>query len=108
MTVREYIGARYVPLFIGEWDDTVTYEPLSIVQYQGNSYTSRQHVPTGIEITNTAYWALTGNYNAQVEQYRQEVEAYSGRIDDVEGDVSDIENAVDALEGMFPIGTDSI
>lgn len=73
MTVREYIGARYVPLFMGTWDNTKTYEPLSIVQYQGNSYTSRQYVPTGIAITNETYWAETGNFNAQVEAYRQEV-----------------------------------
>ena len=84
MTVREYIGARYMPLFIGEWDDTVSYEPLSIVSYQGNSYTSRQAVPIGIEITNEIYWALTGNYNAQVEQYRQEVLAYNDRISTIE------------------------
>lgn len=89
MTVREYIGARYVPLFMGEWDNTSTYEPLSIVQYQGNSYTSRQYVPTGIEITNTAYWAETGNYNAQVEQYRTEVLEYSGQIQGISDNVAE-------------------
>ena len=73
MSVREYIGARYVPLFIGEWSDDVSYEPLSIVVHEGNSYTSRQYVPIGISIDNTAYWAVTGNYNAQIEQYRREV-----------------------------------
>lgn len=81
-TVREYIGARYVPVFANplEWSDTREYEPLTIVTYQGNSYTSMQYVPTGIEITNTSFWALTGNYNAQIEAYRQEVQAFDGRI----------------------------
>ena len=51
MTVREYIGARYVPLFMGDWDNTVSYEPLSIVNHQGDSYTSRQSVPVGIDIS---------------------------------------------------------
>ena len=68
-----YVGHRYKPKMFGEWDNTKIYEPLSIVQYQGNSFTSRQYVPVGIEITNEEYWAVTGNYNAQVEQYRQEV-----------------------------------
>lgn len=86
MTVREYIGARYVPEFIGEWDSTVSYEPLSIVSYQGNSYTSRQYVPVGTAITNEAFWALTGNYNAQVEAYRQEVQQFDGRLDAIEAD----------------------
>ena len=80
MSVREYIGARYVPIFVGDWDNTKTYEPLSIVQNAGASYTSRQYVPAGIAINNTDYWALTGNYNAQVESYRQDVLAYNGRI----------------------------
>ena len=71
----QYIGSRYVPLFAepAEWDSTRTYEPLTIVMHDGNSYTSRQYVPVGIKITNEKFWALTGNYNAQVEQYRQEV-----------------------------------
>lgn len=82
MATTQYIGARYVPLFAEpiEWDKTKQYEPLTIVTANGNSYTSRQFVPTGIEITNTAFWALTGNFNAQVEQYRKEVTAYDGRI----------------------------
>ena len=82
MSVTQYIGARYVPLFADPltWDITKAYEALTIVYYQGNSYTSRQAVPAGIDITNDTYWALTGNYNAQIEQYRAEVQAYDGRI----------------------------
>ena len=86
MTVREYIGARYVPIFGRmdeesiEWDNTKPYEPLTIVLYQGNSYTSRQYVPVGVPITNQEFWALTGNYNAQVEAYRAEVRTYDDRI----------------------------
>ena len=63
-----------MPLFADpiDWDKTKTYEPLTIVYYQGNSYTSRQSVHAGVDITDTSYWALTGNYNAQIEQYRKE------------------------------------
>ena len=82
MAVTQYIGARYVPLFAEPltWDVTKEYEPLTIVYYQGNSYTSKQAVPAGIELSNENFWAITGNYNAQVEQYRQEVRTYDGRI----------------------------
>lgn len=82
MATSQYVGARYVPLFAepAQWDINKQYEPLTIVLDHGNSYTSRQFVPTGIELTNDAFWALTGNYNAQVEQYRQEVTSYDGRI----------------------------
>ena len=69
-----YVGNRYVPVFTDpvNWDNIREYEPLTIVTYQGASYTSRKTVPAGIDISNTDYWALTGNYNAQVEQYRQQ------------------------------------
>ena len=87
---RQYIGARYVPIFGRkgeesiEWDNSAPYEPLTIVLYQGNSYTSRQYVPVGVEITNQEFWAITGNYNAQVELYRQEVKAEKTRAETAE------------------------
>lgn len=92
MAVTQYIGARYVPLFADpmQWDSTKTYEPLTIVYNGGNSYTSRQYVPAGIQIDDDAYWALTGNYNAQIEQYREEVARCDGRIKAVEGDTAQL------------------
>ena len=83
---RQYIGARYIPIFGRKdepditWNNEQPYEPLTIVIYQGNSYTSRKYVPAGIEITNTNYWAMTGNFNAQIEQYRREVSQFDDRI----------------------------
>lgn len=78
----KYVGARYVPLFAdpAEWSSENTYEPLTIVLYEGNSYTSKQFVPVGIQIDNEEYWAQTGNYNAQVEQYRQEVKRLESQV----------------------------
>lgn len=92
MAVTQYIGARYVPLFADpmQWDSTRTYEPLTVVYNGGNSYTSRQYVPAGIQIDDDDYWALTGNYNAQIEQYRAEVARYDGRITAVEGDTAEL------------------
>ena len=92
MAVTQYIGARYVPLFADplQWDSTKTYEPLTVVYNGGNSYTSRQYVPAGIQIDDDTYWALTGNYNAQIEQYRAEVAQYDGRIKVVEGDTAQL------------------
>ena len=80
--VREYIGARYVPVFAdpAEWDNTRGYDPLTIVLHQGNSFTSTQYVPSGVDIGDTKYWLETGNWNAQIEAYREEVLRYDGRI----------------------------
>lgn len=98
MATTQYIGARYVPLFAEpiEWDKTKQYEPLTIVTHEGNSYTSRQFVPTGIELTNEEFWALTGNYNAQIEQYRNEVTAYDGRITTAQDTADSAKTSADA------------
>lgn len=108
----QYIGSRYVPVFGRkgedsiEWDKTGTYEPLTIVLYQGNSYTSRQFVPVGVEITNQKYWANTGNYNAQIEQYRQEVMAFDARITKNTNDIAAVKTVADNLESH--VGTEFI
>ena len=100
--VREYVGARYVPVFANpaEWDNTRGYEPLTIVLHQGNSFTSTQYVPTGVDINNTEYWLETGNWNAQIEAYREEVLRYDGRItqnaDDIKANTTAIANEATA------------
>lgn len=105
MATRQYVGARYVPIFDGDWDNTKDYDPLVIVSYLGNSYTSRTFVPHGTAITDETYWALTGNYNAQVEAYREEVAEMKLKLngafitpDDFEGtDTQKLQSAFDAL-----------
>jgi chromosome segregation ATPase len=37
-------------------------------------------VPPGIDIKNTRYWALTGAYNAQVEEYKNQVKDLSQQV----------------------------
>lgn len=72
---RQYVGARYVPKFYdnngsSEWVSGVPYEPLTVVTYLGNSYTSKIPVPSNAGAPSVAvkYWVNTGNFNAQVEK----------------------------------------
>lgn len=104
----EYTGMRYVPVFADppEWSSANSYEPLEIVIHQGSSYTSKTFVPVGIDISDPQYWALTGNYNAQVEQYRQEVSQYSQEVSQyrqevlkLDGRVNDNAQAIVNLKG---------
>lgn len=94
--VTQYIGARYVPKFYensegtAAWRSGVAYEPLTIVTYNGNSYTSKKPVPAeiGDPSSNPSYWVATGIYNEQisaltsrVEELSDEIEAVDSRID---------------------------
>lgn len=100
---RTYIGKRYVPI-LGrkgedtiEWDDEAPYEPLTIVTYEGNTYTSRQYVPTGIPINDTDFWVLTGNYNIQVQTLNTVLP-----ITEFD-EVNTVKSYIDAINDALPI-----
>lgn len=84
----QYVGARYVPKFADpiDWDIERGYESLTIVTYKGESYTSKCPVPPGIDIKNERYWALTGAYNAQVEEYKNQVKDLSQQVTEFASD----------------------
>lgn len=86
MANNVYIGSRYVPIFDGDWDATKVYEPLTIVNYNGGSYTSKQDVPAGTLPTNTDYWALTGNYNGQIANLQQQINTIENEISELSND----------------------
>lgn len=73
-----YVGRRYIPKHCGDWDNSknTIYESLSVVLWQGASYTSKQDVPKGIDIGNILYWVKSADYNAQVAIYEQNVRDY--------------------------------
>lgn len=107
---RQYIGARYVPIFgrkgegTIEWNNSAPYEPLTIVLYQGNSYTSRQYVPVGVDLDDTNFWAKTGDYNAQIEQYRQDVSNLGALLPPNAFDENNtVKDSIDAISDVLPI-----
>ena len=108
MSVRQYVGARYVPKFSdvneGVWDDSYTYEPLTIVKHGNDYYTSKKEVPTGIAITNTEYWVLTGNYNGAISELHDEINVMHGSILAMGGQVDDMQTTVDAVtaQNFYP------
>lgn len=88
--IRQYIGARYVPKFYensdgnSEWKSGVAYEPLTIVTWNGNSYTSKKSVPSSVgnPSENTSYWVSTGIFNEQLDEIINSLE-------DLQADVND-------------------
>lgn len=84
-----YVGNRYAPVLDdGGWDNTKEYEPLTIIQYEGDSYISRTYVPKNVDINNKDYWYSIGVYNAQVASYRK-------RVEEVEGQLTAVDNKID-------------
>lgn len=96
MAVTQYIGARYVQVFAdpAEWSSAKEYEPLTVVLHEGNSFTSKQFVPVGIDINNEKYWAETGNFNAQVEAYRREVQDAIENVHQAIDDINLLQNEI--------------
>lgn len=88
MAVTQYIGARYVPKFYensdgtAEWQSGVIYEPLTIVSYNGNSYTSKKLVPAsaGDPSSSTEYWVATGQFNEQINALTNRLNALENNI----------------------------
>lgn len=99
---RQYIGARYVPKFSdinnGVWNNTYTYEPLEIVKYGNDFYTSKRPVPTGVAITNTDYWVLTGNYNGAINHLQEQIDSIDTSVDAIDTELSDVsDNIIPAI-----------
>ena len=124
MATRQYVGARYIPIFADpvEWDNTREYEYLTMVQHVGETYMSKQDVPIGAPLPDvgqgeesTEYWVHMSNWNAQVETYRQEVLLYNGRISTLEDNlpiadfdsVNTVSNAISNLQTQIGNGFDA-
>ena len=73
-----------------EWSKSATYEQNIIVFVGKRAYTSLKAVPSGVEITDTSYWAETGVPTAS------EVSALRTRMDDAESSIAH-------LTGRLPI-----
>lgn len=96
MSEIQYVGARYVPKFSDPitWQGGKSYEALTIVTYNNDSYTSKIPVPANIgnPADNPDYWVLTGNYNSQVEEYRKATEEVKNSLDTKAKRISTPEN----------------
>ena len=96
MAVRQYIGARYVLKFAGDWDNTNAYEALTVVKNNAYSYVSKQSVPTGVDINNSDFWLLWADPNAQMAELRAILDGF-----DI---VNTVQATTDAIKALFPDG----
>lgn len=103
MAVHTYIGARYVPRFMGVYDPTQQYEALDVVDNgSGTSYIARDTVPPGTPLTDTSHWFVYGASSGAIVQLQNDmiqaqndILAAQGDITQLQGDVSDLDEKVD-------------
>ena len=79
--MSQYIGARYVPKFMGTYDATQSYENMSVVDNgMGTSYISKIPVPAGTPLTDTDYWALYGASNGAIINLQNQINVLDGKV----------------------------
>lgn len=92
----QYIGARYVPRFMGVFDPTQAYENLDVVDNGlGTSYISKAMTPPGTSLTDTTYWALYGASSGAIINLQNQI----GDLSDLTTtDQSSLVNAINELD----------
>lgn len=88
----QYIGARYVPRFMGTYDNTQAYEALDVVDNGlGTSYISKVPTPPNTPLTDTDYWALYGASNGAIVNLQNQIDTINNiTIPGIVSDVNDL------------------
>lgn len=109
MSVHTYIGARYVPRFVGTYDVTQIYDALDVVDNgSGTSYIARKTVPAGTPLTDTDYWFVYGASSGAIIQLQNDMIQAQNDIGDLQTDVGALQPVVERLsERAFIMISDS-
>lgn len=112
----QYIGARYVPIFYtnpddgsASWKANVDYESFTIVVEDGDSYTSKKSVPSGIgkPSENPEYWVKTGDFNASLLALQNRVSTVENDLNNPEDGVKAKIEAINTLDGDGVLNTEA-
>ena len=92
MAIRQYIGARYIPRFMGEYDATTAYEVLDVVDNgMGTSYILKSPAPAGTPLSDGDHWALYGAVSGAIINLQNQI----GTLDNLT--TNDKDNLVEAI-----------
>lgn len=102
--VREYIGSRYVPKFMGDYDPTQEYEALCVVDNgSGTSYISKVPTPAGTPLTDTTYWIIYGAASGAIINLQNQIDdmndgtvngSLQNQINGINSNISSINNHI--------------
>ena len=100
MAIRQYIGARYVPRFLGTYDPTQIYDALDVVDNgSGTSYIARKTVPAGTPLTDSDHWFVYGSASGAIVQLQNDMIAAQGDIITLQGDMTNAQYDIGVLQG---------
>ena len=92
MSMHTYVGARYVPRFMGTYDPTQQYEALDVVDNgSGTSYIARKIVPAGTPLTDTDHWFVYGASSGAIIQLQNDMIQAQNDITGLQGDVATLD-----------------
>lgn len=107
----KYVGARYMPKFLGTYDNTTAYEALSVVDNgMGTSYVSNKPVPAGTPLTDTDYWAVYGMSSGAILNLQQQIDdmndgdvpgSLQAQINNNASDITAIANKIIIKKALF-------
>lgn len=114
--VRQYIGARYVPRFVGTYDPTQSYEALDVVDNgSGTSYIAKIPTPANTPLTDTDHWFLYGSTSGAIINLQQQIDdmkdsdvpgSLQDQIDTNTSDITALANKTNFINPITFNGTD--
>lgn len=67
------------PKYLGEWQITKSYETMSIVEYDGDTYLSIDNIPANTPISDNR-WIKIADFNYQLDEYKTQLTGYSSQL----------------------------
>lgn len=99
MSVHTYVGARYIPRFVGTYDPTQIYEALDVVDNgSGTSYIARKTVPAGTPLTDTTYWFVYGAASGAIIALQNDMITAQNDIISLQGDMTGAQNDITQIQ----------
>ena len=104
MSTQKYIGARYMPKFMGTYDATTAYEALSVVDNgAGTTYVSNKPTPAGTPLTDADYWSVYGASSGAILDLQNRMGTAENNITSLQGAVSDLDDDNDIYDAIVKL-----
>ena len=104
----QYVGARYVPKFMGLYNATQAYEALCVVDNgMGTSYITKVSTPAGTPLTDTDYYAVYGASSGAIINLQNQIgdltDLNTTAQDSLVNAINEVDADIQALTNNLPL-----